>query len=385
MIYFDNAASSWPKPQGVVEAMKEAVDEYGANPGRGGHELSQRASRVIFQTRVLLAQLFGVKNPNDMIFFSNATSALNQALKGIRWKKGDQIISTTYEHNSVRRPLEYLHREYGVEIVYLQPNHNGYIDVERVEASITNHTKLIAATHVSNLTGAILPIAEIGQTAKKHGVLLLVDASQSAGSIPVDVEEMNIDMLAFPGHKGLYGPQGTGALYLSPKLDLVPLLHGGTGSYSEEIEQPKVRPGRYESGTLNTPGIAGWQAGLLFIQNEGMNIIYEHEKELTRYALVQLRKIKGVTVYGPDEHVERAPVIPINIEGIDGQELSYILDQHYHIATRAGTHCTPLGHQSIQTEETGAVRISFGYFNKKEEVDQLILALEEIRVGMLGE
>jgi cysteine desulfurase family protein len=385
MIYFDNAASSWPKPQGVAEAMKEAIDDYGANPGRGGHELSQRASRVIFQTRVLLAQLFGVKNPNDVIFFSNATSALNQALKGFRWKKGDQIISTTYEHNSVRRPLEYLHREYGVEIVYLQPDYNGYIGAERIEAAITDHTKLIAATHISNLTGAVLPISEIGQVAKKHGIPFLVDASQSAGSFPIDVEELNIDLLAFPGHKGLYGPQGTGALYLSPKLDLVPLLHGGTGTHSEEIDQPKVRPGRYESGTLNTPGIAGWQAGLLFIQNEGMTTIYEHEKELTRYALVQLRKIKGVIIYGPDEHVERAPVIPINIEGIDGQELSYILDQHYHIATRAGTHCTPLGHQSIQTEKTGAVRISFGYFNQKEEIDQLVQALEEIRVGMLGE
>jgi cysteine desulfurase family protein len=385
MIYFDNAATSWPKPERVAEAMKEAINEYGANPGRGGHELAQKASRVIFQTRVLLAQLFGIKDPHNVIFFSNATTALNQAIKGFNWKQGDQVISTAYEHNSVRRPLEYLHREYGVEIVYLQPDHNGYIDIDQMNASITDRTELIAATHVSNLTGAILPITEIGQVAKKNGIPFLVDASQSAGSLPIHVEEMNIDLLAFPGHKGLYGPQGTGALYLSPKLDLMPLYHGGTGSHSEEIDQPKVRPGRYESGTLNTPGIAGWYAGLQFIQKEGMSTIYEHENDLTRYAMAQLLKTKGIIVYGPDEHVERAPVIPINIHGIDGQELSYILDHHYHIATRAGTHCTPLGHQSIQTEGIGAVRISFGYFNQKKEVDQLVQALDEIRIGMLGE
>jgi cysteine desulfurase family protein len=385
MIYFDNAATSWPKPESVAEAMKEAIVEYGANPGRGGHELAQRASRVIFQTRILLAQLFGIKDPNNVIFFSNATTALNQAIKGFSWKQGDQIISTAYEHNSVRRPLEYLNREYGVDIVYLQPDQNGDINIDQVIANITDHTKLIATTHVSNLTGAILPITEIGHVAKEHGIPFLVDASQSAGSLPIQVEEMNIDLLAFPGHKGLYGPQGTGALYLSPQIDLNPLYHGGTGSHSEEIDQPKVRPGRYESGTLNTPGIAGWNAGLQFIQSEGINKIYEHEKELTRYAMAKLLKTKGLIVYGPDEHVERAPVIPINIPGIDGQELSYILDHHYHIATRAGTHCTPLGHQSIQTEEIGAVRISFGYFNQKEEIDQLIEALEEIRIGMLGE
>jgi cysteine desulfurase family protein len=384
-VYLDHAASSWPKPEGVIEAMSEAVREYGANPGRGGHQLSQRASNVIYETRKLLAQLFGVKDPKNIIFFQNATQSINQALKGIQWKAGDQIIATMYEHNSVRRPLEYLHREYGVEIKYFQPNQNGQISMEHFDELLTNQTKLIVSTHVSNLTGAILPIKKIGLRAKEHQIPFLVDASQSAGMLPINVEEMGIDLLAFTGHKGLYGPQGIGGLYISPTVDLVPLLHGGTGSQSEAVDQPQSRPERYESGTVNTPGIAGLRAGIQFVMNLGLESIYEHERMLTHYALKRLREIKGVIVYGPDNGIERASVISLNLEGIDCQEVAYVLDQHYHIATRAGMHCTPLGHQSIQTDQIGTIRISFGYFNQKEEVDQLVKALEEIRIGMLGE
>jgi len=378
VIYFDNAASSWPKPAGVGEAMAEAVMEYGANPGRGGHQLSLRASRTIFQTRATLGKIFGIKDPTNIIFFPNATAALNQALKGFRWSKGDHIISTTYEHNSVRRPLEFLHREYGIEVSYIEPDHNGAIDFDLLRKHIRTSTKLMVCTHVSNLTGSILPIKELGAIAKECNISFCVDASQSAGAIPIHVGEMNIDLLAFPGHKGLYGPQGTGGLYISPELDLIPLLHGGTGSQSEAIDQPTVRPDRYESGTVNTPGIAGWKVGLDFVLKTGVDKIWEHEQELTKYALKKLQEIESVTVYGPDIEVDRAPVIPINVQGLDAQECSYILDQHFGIATRAGMHCTPLGHQSIQTIEQGAVRISFGYFNTLEEVDQLIDALREI-------
>lgn len=385
MIYFDNAASSWPKPPGVGEAMKQAVEEYGANPGRGGHQLSLTASRVVFRTRALLAKLFSVKDPSNLIFFQNATGALNQAIKGFAWREGDHVISTTYEHNSVRRPLEYIAREYGVQVTYIEPNHNGQLDLQGLEQMMSSKTKLIVATHVSNLTGSILPIGEIGAIARKKGVAFLVDASQSAGAIPINVEAMHIDLLAFPGHKGLYGPQGTGALYIAPSLQLTPLLHGGTGSQSEEIDQPSVRPDRYESGTVNTPGIAGLKVGLEFIHEIGIEKIWEHEQELTRYALQALQQLKGIQIYGPDLDVPRAPVIPLNMTGVDAQELAYILDQHYGIATRAGMHCTPLGHQSIQTLETGAVRISFGYFNQTSEIDQFVQALQEIRVGMIGE
>ncbi|WP_025027522.1 aminotransferase class V-fold PLP-dependent enzyme [Caldalkalibacillus mannanilyticus] len=378
MIYFDNAASTWPKPEGVGEAMLEAVKEYGANPGRGGHQLSLKASRVVFQTRAALAKLFGIKDPTNIVFFSNATVALNQVIKGFRWQEGDHVISTTYEHNSVRRPLEFIHREYGVQVSYIEPDHNGHIPLDEVEKLIHSKTKLIVCTHVSNLTGSILPVTEIGHLAKQHQVPFLVDASQSAGSIPIHISEMNIDLLAFPGHKGLYGPQGTGGLYISPDIDLLPLVHGGTGSQSESIDQPTVRPDRYESGTVNTPGIAGWKAGLDFVMQEGIDTIWEHERSLTQYALQELKKIEQVIIYGPDEEVERAPVIPINIKGMDAQECSFILDQHFGIATRAGMHCTPLGHQAIQTIESGAVRISFGYFNTLEEIDQLIVAVKEI-------
>jgi cysteine desulfurase family protein len=384
MIYFDNAASSWPKPEGVAEAMVEAVKEYGANPGRGGHQLSLRASRVIFQTRATLGKLFGIKDPTNIIFFQNATGALNQGIKGFKWQEGDYIISTTYEHNSVRRPLEFLHREYGVQVSYIEPDVNGKVDLEKLKNSISNQTKLIVCTHVSNLTGSILPIKEIGALAKAFQIPFLVDASQSAGAIPIHVGEMGIDLLAFPGHKGLYGPQGTGGLYISPELDLVPLLHGGTGSQSEAIDQPSVRPDRYESGTVNTPGIAGWKVGLDFILKEGIDRIWEHEQTLTQYALEKLKQVNHLKIYGPDEAVKRAPVIPINLEGVDAQELSFILDQHYGIATRAGMHCTPLGHRSIKTEDTGVVRVSFGFFNTREEIDQLVKALQEISVGMLS-
>lgn len=385
MIYFDHAASSWPKPEAVVKAMVEAIEEYGANPGRGGHQLSLRASNAIYQTRGLLAQLFGVKDPKNIIFFQNATGAINQALKGFRWTAGDQIITTMYEHNSVRRPLEFLHREYGVEITYFQPNNNGQVDLKRFNAVLTPQTKLIVSTHVSNLTGAILPIKQIGRLAKEHQIPFLVDASQSAGVLSIDVDEMGIDLLAFPGHKGLYGPQGTGGLYIAPDIELVPIIHGGTGSQSEAVDQPLTRPERYESGTMNTPGIAGLGAGVQFVLDQGIQSIYEHEMKLTHYALKRLKEVKGLVVYGPEEEVERAPVISLNLEGIDSQEVSYVLDQHYGIATRAGMHCTPLGHQSIQTDQIGAIRISFSYFNQKEEVDQLVKALVEIRVGMLGE
>lgn len=385
MIYFDHAASSWPKPKGVAEAMLEAVQEYGANPGRSGHQLSVKASQSINQTRVLLAQLFSIKDPKNIIFFQSATVAINQALKGFRWTTGDQIISTMYEHNSVRRPLEYLQREYGVEVIYLQPDNNGHIDMERFKEVITARTKLIVSTHVSNLTGSILPIKQIGQLAKEHQLPFLVDASQSAGMLSIDVNEMCIDLLAFPGHKGLYGPQGIGGLYVVPGIDLVPLIHGGTGSQSEAIDQPQARPERYEAGTLNTPGLAGLGAGVQFVLEQGVEVIYNHEKELTDYALAKLKSVEGILVYGPDKGVKRAPVIPFNIEGIDGQEVAYILDQHYSIAVRAGMHCTPLGHQSIQTDSIGAIRISFGYFNHKGEIDLLVSAIEEIRTGMLGE
>lgn len=381
MIYFDQAASSWPKPEGVAEAMAEAILHYAANPGRGSHRMAAKAQEVVGQVRTKLARLFGVKNPRDIIFFPHATAALNQAIKGFDWQEGDHVLATLFEHNAVRRPLAYIRDKYGVEITWMKPDHNGRIDLDTLRQAIRPQTKLIAATHMSNVTGAILPVGKIGRLAREKGIPFLVDASQSAGILPIDVEEDGIDLLAFPGHKGLYGPQGTGGLYLTPRLELTPLLHGGTGSFSEPEEQPQERPYRYEAGTLNTPGLAGLNVGVGFVLETGVEKIKEKEEELTRYCLARLQKMEGIEVYGPDFGVERGPVISFNLKGLHPQEVAAILDQHYGIATRAGLHCSPLIHQTMNTLEEGSVRVSFGYFNELSEVDKLIRALEEIKAG----
>jgi len=378
VIYLDNAASTWPKPPQVKEAMNECLDQFAANPGRGGHQLAMRASRTLFQTRVNLAKLFRIKNPNDIIFTSNATSALNQAIKG--WlKPGDHVITTTMEHNSVRRPLEFLKKEQGISITYVQPDQAFLFSLNDFEQAITDQTKLVVVSHASNLIGTLAPIREIGELCSRYQVPFLVDASQSAGIIPIDVQGMNITMLAFPGHKGLYGPQGTGGLYIDPALDLVPLLHGGTGSHSESIEQPMTRPDRYESGTANTVGIAGLGAGVEFVLKTGVEKINQKERELTNTLLEGLAGINGVKVYGPDKSVERAGVVAFTLDGIDASEVAFLLDQQYGIAVRAGYHCTPLGHETIGTMGMGAVRASFGYFNEQKDVAALLEAVREIQ------
>ncbi|WP_027415064.1 aminotransferase class V-fold PLP-dependent enzyme [Aneurinibacillus terranovensis] len=375
--YLDNAASSWPKPPEVAKAMMECVQQYGANPGRGGHQLAMKASKVIYQTRVKLAQLFSIKNPNDIFFMMNATMALNQAIKGYV-KPGMHVITTSLEHNSVRRPLEFLRKTMGIDVSYIKPE-NYEFSLADIREAIRENTGLIVVSHASNLLGTIAPIEEIGRLARENHIPFLVDASQSAGILPIDVETMHIDMLAFPGHKGLYGPQGTGGLYVHPSIDLEPYFHGGTGSHSENIDQPKTRPDRFESGTVNTPGIAGLRAGVEFVLRTGVNVIRKKEWELAKEAMVQLKDVKGVHVFGPDENCERLAVIPFIMDGVDASELAYILDQQYNIAVRAGFHCSPLAHETAGTLETGSVRVSFGYFNEKEDIDTLVSALKEIR------
>ncbi len=377
LIYLDNAASTWPKPPEVKEIMVECLEQYGANPGRGGHQMAMKASKVLFYTRVKLAKLFNVSNPNDIIFTSNATSALNQGIKG--WlKSGNHVITTTLEHNSVRRPLEYLRQKDGVEISYVKPREDYSFAMEDFEKEFNPQTSLVIVTHASNLVGTIVPIKELGELCRKYKVPFMVDASQSAGVFPIDVQAMNIQLLAFPGHKGLYGPQGTGGLYIDPKMDLEPLLHGGTGSHSESLEQPTTRPDRYESGTANTVGIAGLGVGVDFVLKTGVDQIREKEMKLTYKLIEGLEKLEGVQVYGQDKNIERAAVVAFSIEGLDASESAYILDQQYGIAVRAGYHCTPLGHETIGTMNQGAIRASFSYFNEMEDVEALILAVQEI-------
>jgi len=357
--------------------MMDCLDLYGANPGRGGHKMSVQASRVLFETRVNLSKLFHIKNPNDISFTINTTAALNQAIKGFV-KQGDHVILTSIEHNSVRRPLEYLRQKGIIQITYIAADQQGNITPKQVEAAIQDNTTLVALNHSSNMLGTILPLAEIGEVCRHRRVKLLVDAAQTAGTIPIDVDEMAIDMLAFPGHKGLLGPQGTGGLYVHPEIELEPILHGGTGSQSEAIEQPDVRPDKLESGTQNTVGLAGLNAGVKYIQNEGIEKIHNKEWMLSQRLMEGLLSIEGITLFGPPLGVNKTAIVSFNMRGMDSSEVAYILDQHYDVAVRAGYHCTPLAHETAGTLEQGAVRVSPGYFTSEDDIDALIHGVKEI-------
>ena len=375
--YFDNAASSWPKPPAVAEAMVRCMNEYGANPGRGGHRLAVQASRVIFETRYHLAKLLGVSNPNDIVFAGNASMALNLAIKGFL-QPGQHVISTSIEHNSIRRPLAYLEKTIGITVTYVATDERGKLDVKDVEAAFQPNTTLIACSHSSNLLGSILPVGELAKLAHQHGAKLLVDAAQTAGTYPIHVEQLGIDMLAFPGHKGLLGPQGTGGLYIHPDILLEPLVHGGTGSRSEDIDMPATRPDRYEGGTANTVGIAGLNEGVKFVLQQTVETIHQTEWRLTQRLMQGLLAIPGTTVLGPELGEERTGIVSFHIHGVDCSELAFILDQRYGIAVRSGYHCTPLGHETAGTLESGAVRASVGYYTTEEDVDVLLAAAQEI-------
>ncbi|WP_284643031.1 aminotransferase class V-fold PLP-dependent enzyme [Paenibacillus silviterrae] len=381
LIYLDNAASSWPKPPQVLEGMRLSMEQAAANPGRGSHQMAVQASRVLFEGRKRLAKLFKVKNPNDIVYALNTTMALNLAIKGFV-KEGDHVICTAVEHNSVRRPLEYLKRTRNIQVTYIQTDNRGHIDVNEVERQMTNQTTLMVCTHSSNLLGSILPIAELGELCRKKGVKLLLDAAQSAGTLEIDVEGMGIDMLAFPGHKSLLGPQGTGGLYIHPGIDLEPLLHGGTGSQSEAIEQPLVRPDRYEAGTPNTVGIAGLAESVKLILEETVESIHKREWELTQRLMQGLQEIEGITIYGPEIGQNKTGIVSFNVGQADSSEVAFILDQSFQIAVRAGYHCTPLAHEMAGTLDKGAVRASVGFYTKASEIDQLIGAVKEIAQHM---
>lgn len=374
--YFDHAASSWPKPPEVAEAMAAAM-QIGANPGRGSHQMAVAASRVLFNTRKELARLFSIGNPNDISFALNTTMALNTAIKGFV-KQGDHVLCTNVEHNSVRRPLEYLRHRLGVEVSYIEADREGYVQPGQVKEALRPNTTLVVCNHSSNLLGTILPIAEIAEIIRQHGAKLLIDAAQTAGVMPIDVEKLGIDMLAFPGHKGLLGPQGTGGLYIRPDLDVEPLLHGGTGSQSESVTQPHVRPDKYESGTQNTIGIAGLGAGVKFVREAGVEAIYKREWEHIQRLMDGLSGIDGVTLLGPQIGAPKTGIASFLLEGADPSEVAFILDQSFQIAVRSGYHCTPLAHEAAGTTATGAVRASIGYYTTDTEIDEFIAAVKEI-------
>jgi cysteine desulfurase family protein len=377
MIYLDNAATSWPKPEIVYQTMDRFLREKGGNPGRGSHSLATAASQVIDETRLLTTRFLGVSEMERVVFTLNCTDSINLALKGLL-KPGDRVIISSLEHNAVLRPLNKLAAK-GVEIVKIPVSPvTGTTPAEDIEKAITPKTRLIEMIYSSNVNGVIQPIEEYGAVAKRHGLIFMVDAAQSAGHFPLDVSANNIDLLAFSGHKGTFGPPGVGILYISPQINPDTLREGGTGSFSESENQPENLPDRYEAGTLNSLGIAGLGAGLKFIQDEGMEKITAHEERLTRRLIEGLSDVPGVKIYKAVDSLKQAPVISLNIEGLAPGEAGVILDQAFDIKVRTGLHCSPEAHRSIGTFPGGTVRLSPGYFNTSQEIEQTIQAITKL-------
>lgn len=375
MIYFDNAATTLQKPESVVRAVLEAMTSFG-NPGRGVHESALAASRAIYDARCALARLFHVGNPARIAFTANATQALNTAIKGIL-NPGDHVITTALEHNSVLRPLYEL-EERGVELTILPADKQGRVAYEAFEAAIRSNTRAIVCTHGSNLTGNLVDVGKTGAIAKTHGLLLVVDASQTAGVVPIDVGKMNIDILCFTGHKGLLGPQGTGGLYVREGVAVRPLLTGGSGVQSHSKTHPAQMPTALEAGTLNAHGLAGLNAGVGYLLETGIDRIRQKELDLMWAFYEGVNAIPGITVYGDFSSGERCPIVSLNVRDYDSSQVSDALFSQYGIATRPGAHCAPLMHDALGTGNRGAVRFSFSHDNTMEEINTAISALQEV-------
>ena len=375
MIYLDNAATTLHKPPEVAEAVKNAILTAG-NAARGAHGASLSASRMVFETRSRLAELFGCPRADHVVFTANSTEALNIAVYGLI-SAGDHVISTDLEHNSVLRPL-YDMQTRGAAVDFVRADRRGNIRCEDMEALFRPNTKAVVCTHASNLTGNPLDIARIGAMAHAHGALLVVDASQTAGAAPIDMQKMGIDVLCFTGHKSLMGPQGTGGLRVRPGVEIRPFKVGGTGVQTYLPQQPREYPTRLEAGTLNGHGIAGLMAAMDYIRSVGRETIRSHELALARRFYEGAANTPGVTVYGDFSSWDRAPIVTLNIRDYDSSQVSDVLAQDYGIATRAGAHCTPRLHRALGTVERGAVRFSFGWMNTEEETDAALAAVREI-------
>ncbi|MDO5788458.1 MAG: aminotransferase class V-fold PLP-dependent enzyme [Fusobacterium sp.] len=374
MIYFDNAATTLHKPQEVIDAVIKAMTSMG-NAGRGNTSASMEASHIIFDTRENLAKLFNIKDSSRIAFTCNSTEALNIAIKGCL-TTGDHVITTMLEHNSVLRPLYEMENK-GVELSIIQADKLGNISYDEIKSLIKNNTKSIVCTHGSNLTGNLVDIEKIGKICKEHNLLFIVDASQTAGVFPIDVEKMNIDILCFTGHKSLLGPQGTGGIFVKEGIDVTPLKSGGTGILTYSKTQPLIMPTHLEAGTLNGHGIAGLNAGIEFINKIGMKKIREKEENLMWRFYNEVKELPHIKIYGDFSKKERCPIVTLNIDNYDSGDIAEEL-LNYGVATRAGGHCAPLMHEALGTIEQGAVRFSFGYFNTEEEVDEVIKIIKNI-------
>ena len=375
MIYLDNAATSYPKPRRMVAAMEECILKYCGNPGRSGHSMSMKTGEEVYHARRKIASLFGIKQPERLVFTQNTTEALNMGLKGVL-QSGDHVITTTMEHNSVLRPLKALEKR-GVSQSVIRADREGFIKASEIEKAIRKDTKLIAITAASNVTGTRMPLEEIGELARRRGIMFLVDGAQGAGSMAIDVERMHIDMLAFPGHKGLLGPQGTGALYVSPEIRLRHIMEGGTGTDSKSRFQPCEFPEGYEAGTINAPAIIGLGYSAEFVEKIGPEVIGKYEEELIGWLDERLDEMDFVKRYGPDA-CRKTGISLINIRGVGAEEVTSVLSSKYGIAVRGGYHCAGLAHKTVGTWDEGAVRISAGPFNTRKDMEKLVDAIKEI-------
>lgn len=375
MIYLDQAATSYPKPPEVLEAICEALEQ-GGSSGRGGHHLSLAASRLIFQARCELADFLGAEDPSCIAFTANATESLNLALFGVL-NPGEHVITTETEHNSVLRPL-YLLGTRGVEVSILPADRGGLVDFSALETSLRQNTLALILTHASNVTGNMIDLEYVEDFCKAHNLLLIVDGAQTAGFYPYNLKQSQIDIFCFTGHKSLYGPQGVGGIYVRPGLALRPLKVGGSGTQTFSKVHPGQMPEALEAGTLNLPGIAGLRAGVRYLKERGLDRVRREELELTGYFQKSVSSIPGVEIYGDFSALLRCPIVALNIHGADSSLVSQLLAEEYEIYTRAGGHCAPLMHAALGTGELGAVRFSFSHLNTKTELDLAIQALREI-------
>ncbi len=381
LVYLDNAATSWPKPRAVEEAMVRCLREAGGNPGRSGHRLSIEAARVVFDAREAVARLIGAPDSRQVVFTGNATEALNLAIAGVL-EPGAHVITTSMEHNSVARPLRYLESQ-GVGLSVIQTGPAGRVDPGAVARAMRPETRLVAMTHASNVIGTVQPVEEVARACRERGVLFLVDAAQTAGCYPIDVAAAGIDLLAFTGHKSLLGPPGTGGLYVREGVTLRPLERGGTGSRSELDMQPDFLPDQLESGTPNFVGLAGLGAGVGVVLEGGVEAIRGREEGLARKLRDGLRAIDGVTVYGPDDdrHGRTVPevgVVSFNLDGVEPSDVGYILDSEYGVLCRVGLHCAPWAHRTIGTYPRGTVRLSLGFHSTAADVAHVLGAVGEM-------
>lgn len=375
MIYMDNAATSWPKPESVWESLVECGREKGGNPGRSGHRLAVAAAREVFAAREAVAGLFNARDSSRIAFSWNATSALNTAIQGLL-KSGGHVVTSSMEHNSVMRPLHALQKKGLITFTAVACSGRGELDPGDVKRAARTNTSLIVLTHASNVCGTVLPVKEVKRLLPD--IPLLVDAAQTVGALPIDVEDSGIDLLAFSGHKGLMGPMGTGGLYVGPSVNLDPFIQGGTGSRSESFEQPSFLPDALESGTLNVPGLCGLRAGVEFIRKTGIEAIRDRERAMTRLLVDGLSGNRKVRMYGTGDPDSRTAVVSVTIKGRDSGEVALMLDRDFGVASRAGLHCAPAAHQTIGTFPGGTVRLSMGFFTTDEDIRATVRALNEI-------